>query len=418
MTEEHGKWPVIRLEKLADSIDYGLTASATRERKGPKFLRITDIQNGQVDWDAVPYCEFNMVDDERYQLAPGDIVFARTGATTGKSFLVRQCPEGAVFASYLIRVRPNSSIDPAFLFRFFQTPDYWRQISRRATGTAQAGVNASNLKSLLVPFPPLIVQRRIAALLDKAEALLEKRRQAVVKLNELARSVFIKMFGDPVTNPKGWSTVHLGEVAEIVSGAMKGRKFNGHATVQMPYLRVANVQDGYLDLQEVKKIEVRESDVERYKLKIGDILMTEGGDPDKLGRGAIWRGEIKDCLHQNHIFRVRVNPKVLVPEFLNSLTSSEHGKRYFLRAAKQTTGIATINMTQLRGFPVLLPPIELQREYANFVGSVKALASRIQASSKKLDDLFKSIQQRAFSGELFTEEPSATVTQKTLFNLQ
>ncbi len=123
---------------------------------------------------------------------------------------------------------------------------------------------------------------------------------------DLLRSVFLEMFGDPVTNPKGWEEAALTDVAEIVSGVTKGRKLGGKQTVFAPYLRVANVQDGYLNLSEIKEIEVLPTDIEKYRLLDGDILLTEGGDPDKLGRGTVWREHIEGCIHQNHIFRVRI----------------------------------------------------------------------------------------------------------------
>jgi type I restriction enzyme S subunit len=155
------KWQVRSLGSLVSSIDYGVTASADARPIGPKFLRITDIQDGRVDWRNVPHCECDDGVAARAALSKGDIVFARTGATTGKSFLIQECPVGAVFASYLIRVRPDPLV-PEFLFGFFQSPTYWRQIRSMAEGAAQPGVNASKLAALLVPIPPLATQEEYA----------------------------------------------------------------------------------------------------------------------------------------------------------------------------------------------------------------------------------------------------------------
>jgi type I restriction enzyme S subunit len=129
-------------------------------------------------------------------------------------------------------------------------------------------------------------------------------------------------------------------------------------------------------------------------------LLTEGGDFDKLGRGAVWRGEIDPCIHQNHIFRVRPLSDKVLPEFLSSLLGSDRGKRYFLQAAKQTTGIATINKTQLRGFPVLLPPLSLQEQFEKLVGRHGHVTSRIEGRFCLAENLFHSLVQRAFRGEL------------------
>src|SRR5262249_3851956 len=145
------------------------------------------------------------------KLEPGDIVFARTGATTGKSFLIRECPARAVFASYLIRVRPKRSVSPRYLAHFLQTPEYWSQIRRNATGTAQAGVNATRLKQLSLPLAPLEEQERISNILDRAESLRAKRRRALEKAEKLSQAIFIELFGDPATNSYGWPIVTIGE---------------------------------------------------------------------------------------------------------------------------------------------------------------------------------------------------------------
>ena len=178
-------WKTMPLGDFAESVDYGVTASATEQPVGPKFLRITDIQDGAVNWESVPWCECDMRSSSDARLKAGDIVFARTGATTGKSFLIRECPADAVFASYLIRVRVGDSADPRFVSHFFQTPIYWAQIMKSARGVAQPGVNATTLKALEIPLPPLAEQRRIAEVLDWAEALRDKRRAALAQLDSL-----------------------------------------------------------------------------------------------------------------------------------------------------------------------------------------------------------------------------------------
>jgi len=153
----------IRLGDIAVSVDYGLTASAEWELVGPRFLRITDIQDDSVDWSKVPSCVCTEREAVRAALRPGDIVFARTGATTGKSFLVENCPEDAVFASYLIRVRLGNRAEPLFVAHYFRSRDYWRQITSVARGAAQPGINASSLRELLIPLPTIEEQRRFSA---------------------------------------------------------------------------------------------------------------------------------------------------------------------------------------------------------------------------------------------------------------
>jgi type I restriction enzyme S subunit len=139
--------------------------------------------------------------------------------------------------------------------------------------------------------------------------------------------------------------------------------------VELPYLRVANVQDGYLDLSEIKTINVHRDKVNRYRLEKGDVLLTEGGDFDKLGRGAVWSGQIKNCVHQNHVFAVRPNANELLSSFLSAQTGSSYGKRYFLSCSKQSTNLASINSSQLKAFPVILPPLPEQKTIADLLGT-------------------------------------------------
>jgi type I restriction enzyme, S subunit len=275
------------------------------------------------------------------------------------------------------------------------------KLESMAPATTVAIVSKSKFEILEIPVPPLAEQRRIAEILDQAEALRAKRRHALGRLDTLTQSIFIDIFGDPVTNPKRWDeATSLGDLAEIVSGITKGRKVNGVQTREVPYLAVINVQDRELNLGLVKTIDATEDEIKRYKLQRDDLLLTEGGDPDKLGRGTLWNEELQECIHQNHIFRVRLMSTSLHPLFLNWLVGSQRGKKYFLRSAKQTTGIVSINMTQLRGFPLLIPPLPLQREFAAQLAAVERQKMVQRASLAKLDELFASLQHRAFRGEL------------------
>jgi len=172
------------------AINYGYTESASREPIGPRFLRITDIQDDCVDWENVPYCKIDAADIPKYRLDSGDIVFARTGATTGKSFLVDNPPE-AVFASYLIRLRlREKALLPEFVSLYFQTANYWRSVKEGAAGSAQGGFNATKLGELSIPIPPIAEQRRIVAILDEAFDGIAKARANAEKNLQNARALF------------------------------------------------------------------------------------------------------------------------------------------------------------------------------------------------------------------------------------
>lgn len=257
-------------------------------------------------------------------------------------------------------------------------------------------ISKTIVENILVPLSPIEIQYHIAETLDTTAELLTLRKQQLAELDNLVKSIFYDMFGDPGENPYNWNTVLLGNVADIVSGITKGRKTAEANLVEVPYLRVANVQDGHLNLSEIKLIEATDSEIKKYQLYNGDLLMTEGGDPDKLGRCAIWRGEIPISIHQNHIFRVRLIGEVVLPEYASFLIGSSYGKRYFLKAAKQTTGIATINSTQLKNFPMLVPNIDIQYKLKNIVTKMDEQKFLVQKAIDETQHLFDSLMSEYF----------------------
>ena len=178
-------WCATTVAEIADPLRYGYTASATPEAAGPRMLRITDIQNGQVDWARVPRCEIAPDKQGHFLLSPGDIVFARTGGTVGKSFLIREVPEPAVFASYLIKVAPTRGVEPRYLYWFFQSLDYWEQIALKKGGL-QGNVNAKTLGSIELPIAPTNEQRRIV---ERVEALFDEIDRGIVSLRTARRMI-------------------------------------------------------------------------------------------------------------------------------------------------------------------------------------------------------------------------------------
>lgn len=338
----------------------------------------------------------------RQIVASGDVLVSTVRPNLNGVARVPPELSGATASTGFCLLRPKKEkLDGAYLFHWVRSPQFIAEMVRRVTGANYPAVSERIVFESRMPLSPLPEQRRIAKVLDCAEAIRSKRRSALAQLDILAQSVFLDMFGDPATNSKGWpESLTLGEVAEIVSGVTKGRNLDGKTTRVVPYLAVVNVQDRALDLSVIKSIEATEDEIQRYRLKPNDLLLTEGGDPDKLGRGTLWNDELPECIHQNHIFRVRLTSDQVSPLFLNWLVGGQRGKRYFLRSAKQTTGIASINMTQLRGFSLLLPPIILQHDFARRVAVVDKLKTAHRASLTEMDALFAALQHRAFRGEL------------------
>ena len=198
--------------------------------------------------------------------------------------------------------------------------------------------------------------------------------------------------------PEGWNRIALENIAEVRSGVAKGKK--GLKTpIEVPYLRVANVQDGHVDLTEVKTIEIEEDKLERYSLKYGDVLMNEGGDYDKLGRGDVWLGQIEPCLHQNHVFAVRPNQDIVDSFFLAALAASNYGKTYFLSCAKRSTNLASINSTQIKEFPVLVPPLPEQKKIAQILSTWDKAITTTEQLLANSQQQKKALMQQLLSGK-------------------
>ncbi|PUA34788.1 hypothetical protein C8Z91_33470 [Paenibacillus elgii] len=414
-------WIWTKLGNVCTEVQYGYTAKSSTDEIGPKLLRITDIQDGGVDWSNVPFCEISQVEYSKFKLDPNDIVVARTGATTGKSYLISEHVD-SVFASYLIRVKLNNLLNYNYLFYFMQSNLYWGQITELAQGIAQPGVNATKLQTMSYPLPPLAEQQRIVdrieslfAKLDQAKELAQnaldsfETRKAAILHKALTGELTAKWRESQGLSMDSWKTMPLSKLAYIQTGLAKGKQINS-VTTTMPYLRVANVQDGYLDLSEIKLITVEKDKIERYRLKEGDVLFTEGGDYDKLGRGTVWRAEIDNCLHQNHVFAVRPESTVLNSFYLAYLASSRYGKTYFLSCSKQTTNLASINSTQLKAFPVFCPSIIEQQEIVRILDTLiekeQSAKYKLELLLDQIDLMKKSILARAFCGELGTNDPS------------
>ncbi len=329
----------------------------------------------------------------------GDVLFAKITPCmeNGKAALANGLAGGRGFGSTEFHVlRARESVLPEWIYYFVRREPFRREAKRNFTGTAgQQRVPTSFLEEALVPVPPLEEQCRIVDLLARAEGIVRLRREAQQKAAELIPAIFIDMFGDPATNPQAWPVHPLSAVAEVISGVAKGRKLDPGEAVELPYMRVANVKDGYLDLTEVKTIEIKRGEVEKLLIRPGDLLMTEGGDPDKLGRAALWAGEIEACVHQNHVFKVRSDRACLSPAYLRALAGSAYGKAYFLSVAKKTTGIASINKTQLSGFPVPLPPLPLQRAFERRVQAVESILSQQVDAAGKAKASFDALLARA-----------------------
>ncbi len=261
----------------------------------------------------------------------------------------------------------SDELDRQFLYYFLKSNIGRQMIRAKAAGSVRDNLKLDMLKEITIPESSLDDQRHCTATLDNLQYLIELRKKQLKELDNLVKARFVEMFGDMLLNDMAWQESILDTLADVVSGITKGRKIRETELIEVPYMAVSNVKDGYIDWATVKTIMATKQEIEQYRLLPYDVLMTEGGDPDKLGRGSVITKPLKNSIHQNHIFRVRLQTERILPVYFSEYLQHQKAKRYFLGCAKQTTGIASINMKQLRALPVLVPPLKLQEQFVAFV---------------------------------------------------
>jgi type I restriction enzyme, S subunit len=391
-------WEIKRLGEVS-AINYGHTESASSDPVGPRFLRITDIQNDRVDWDTVPYCRLEGTDLPKYQLANGDIVFARTGATTGKSFLVADPPK-AVFASYLIRLRLlDKKLLPEFVSLFFQTGEYWQAIKEGSSGSAQGGFNATKLGALLIPVPPIPEQRRIVGILDESFKGIATAKANAEKNLQNARALFESHLQSIFTERgDGWQTQSLSDVCSLfVDSAHRTPKYQEDG---IPALRPRDVVGGTLDLSGAARVSLEECAVQskRYAPSPGDIVYSR---ELSYGWGAIVPSSPRVCLSQGMcVFRPA--PEIDTA-FLLHVLNGPIGREQATHAAVGASH-PHINLGDIKAYQIPRPSLREQKQLVKQIDSIAAetdrLASIYQQKLAALDELKKSLLHQAFSGQL------------------
>lgn len=353
-------WTVCRSREEVGRPDLPLlTMSAERG------LRIRDLSTGRAPSD----------DLSGYRVVHrGDLVVNKLSARDGA--LAVSGYDGIVSPAYWVLQLDAHYLHPAFANHLFRSKQYLAEIGRRSKDMppAQFDLPWDQFRTLPLTLPPLSEQRLIAVFLDrqsveldraigllKLQADLLKERASAVASGLLAPTAGATGAHDsfPWLADPGRQLVKLGRVCELQSGLTVDAQRKGNSTY--PYLRVANVQDGSLNLAEVKHVSVDPSLASRNMLQPGDVLMTEGGDLDKLGRGAVWTGEIDSCLHQNHVFALRPHAHRMLPEFLAAMTRTHHARRYFEMTGNRTTNLASTSSSKILAFRFDLPGLVDQR---------------------------------------------------------
>ena len=430
-------WRVLRLKRVCSGgALYGANvAGSSYTTSGVRFVRTTDITgDGQLK-DGGVFVPEELV--REYLLDDGDVLVSRSG-TIGRSFLYRRNSHGpCAYAGYLVRFVPTQVVLPKYIFLFTKTQAFTEFLRVMAITSTIENVNGEKYANCVLPVPPLSEQSAIVRFLAHAgrhiQRYISAKQKLITLLDEHEQATIDQaMTGqiDPRTGkphaaykqvqvaglqkvPEHWRLVRLKETAEVQTGLTLGKDYRNSTTVTRPYLRVANVQHGHLDLTEIKHIDVPPNEARRSTLSSGDVLMTEGGDIDKLGRGCLWENEVPGCLHQNHVFAVRCDREQLVPEFLVGLMRSRHGRAYFQLTAKQTTNLASTNSTTLRVFPIPLPPVDEQLEILDKVSeeirTIHAATSRTVREIELVREYRTCLIANIVTGKLDVREAAASL---------
>ena len=431
-------WCLANLKDIALSIQYGYNASAIEESTGVKYLRITDLQNNSVNWDTVPFCKCDIVD--KYKLKKGDIVIARTGATTGKSFLLKDIPTTSVFASYLIRLETCDIYLPEYIAMYMQSKSYWQQITFVSKGTAQPGANATILSKLKIPLPPLNEQKRIVtkieALQTRSTAVKEKLEAIKPLLDQFRQSVLAAAFRGDLTKdwreqnpdvepasklvksssdlassnlPIGWCQALVGDVVENLKyGTSKkcNSKIDG-----IPVLRIPNITGGTIDHSDLKYAQLSDTELDKLRLIPGDILMIRSnGSVSLVGRTAIIEEAEKGFAYAGYLIRLRPNRSLVYPKYLNLWFSSFEIRLQIEIPLRSTSGVNNINSNETKKLRIPFTSIKEQKEIVRRIESLFKLADAIQNQQSKIrnqiETLNQSILAKAFRGELVPQDPN------------
>lgn len=332
----------------------------------------------------------------------GDLVVNKMKAWQGSMGVSEH--SGIVSPAY-ITCRVNAErVYPKFLHYLLRSQPYIGVYNALSYGVrvGQWDMHYEDFKHIPLPLPDRTRQERIANFLDKKSAEIDEaiaKKQRLIELLKEQKTILINQAVTKGLNPdvsgresgvewigqvpEHWEVKKLKYYSEVQSGITLGKLYSGNKLVSAPYLRVANVQDGYFKLDEMAELQLPQRVIDQYLVRVGDILVTEGGDIDKLGRGTVWEGEIENCIHQNHIFAVRIKKTVASKYFVSLAMGADYGRKYFTHTANKTTNLASTNQTKLGNFPIALPPLSEQMLLIDYVKDINSRYGEVIATAEK-----------------------------------
>ena len=376
----------VQLGDVAGFINGVAFKPADWEESGRRILRIQNLTD-----PTKPFNRTNRAVAKKYEVAPGDLLVSWS-ATLG--VFVWEGPDTALVNQHIFRVEPDAGrIDPNYLRHMLA--DALVEMERHLHGATMKHVNRGEFLATTIPLPPLAEQKRIARILDAADALRAKRREALAQLDILLQSTFLDMFGDPVTNPMGWEKPPLEDLCEkVIDCPHSTPRWSGSGVI---CLRTSNLGKGEWNWADTRFV-IEEDYTERTRrseILPNDIILSREGT---VGVLALVDEGMRLCMGQR-LVQLRVNDSQLHPRFLLNLLLHDLAPE---RLSRLITGSTSkhLNVKELRKLPVLLPPLDLQRRFAVIVASVEQQKAGQRAHLDELDTLFASLQSRAFRGDL------------------
>ncbi len=362
------------------------------------FLRTQNVSASGIKLGDVKHITKDFHDRlKKSQLRTGDVVLSRVISNQINCALIPPSLDGANCAN-IILARPRvDRLHSPYLLHYLRSATAQKRLLKRQVGSAQSVVNTSVFKDWEIPLPPLAEQKRIAAILDKADAIRRKRQQAIELADQFLRSVFLDMFGDPGTNPKGFER---GTLRDLIASANYGTSKKAHETEgKYPILRMGNITyEGDWDLSNLKYIDLDDKEKPKYLVEKGDLLFNRTNSKELVGKTAVFESD-KPMAIAGYLIRVRPNERGNT-HYIAGYLNSKHGKQTLQSMCKSIVGMANINAQELQDIKILLPPVEFQQKYAQITKEVKHRLTKQTKSSNQLAELFSSLSQRAFSGEL------------------
>jgi type I restriction enzyme S subunit len=369
--------------------------------EGTPVVMPRDMQNGTIVCDRIARIPQNHAERLRqHVLLDGDVIYSRRGDVT-RFAVVTIREQGWLCGTGSIRIRLNcADLEIGYVRQYLRQNAVGDWLQHNAKGVTMANLNTSIVRALPFVYPPLPYQRRIAEVLDRAEALRTKRRAALAQLDTLTQSIFLDLFGDPARNPYQFPEVEMRSLFSMppIFGTMIPGSVQGGGWL---VLRVANIQNWKLDLSDEKFVTLPVGALERHAVKDGDLLMARAiASEEHLGKAVIAYPGARKWAFDSHLMRLRFRSDAALPEFIRHFLMTPGGRQKFLSASRRTAVQFNINTKEMAALRLPLPPIERQRAFVAQVVAVDALRSTMRASLAELDALFSSLQHRAFRGEL------------------